>query len=110
MPTANGTYAVVIDNGNCSDTSECSVVDNIGLEDIQSLAIKMYPNPSTGIIHFESLNDIEKVQVYDLQGKLITEQSLANNTINLRPIASGVYMIHCHLGEKGIWKELILIQ
>lgn len=49
-PTANGTYAVVVSQGVCSDTSVCFFINQVGLEEQSSFAegLSAYPNPTNG--------------------------------------------------------------
>lgn len=45
--TTNGRYAVIIDNGQCIDTSACVAITTVGLpEDFPKAALFLYPNPA----------------------------------------------------------------
>ena len=45
-----GEYAVIVTEGECSDTSSCVYVDILQIEEVEnSLAFSIYPNPSSGL-------------------------------------------------------------
>lgn len=56
--------------------------------------ITIYPNPSTGIFNIVSQQNIS-VEIYDLLGKLVYNQSLANgtNSIDISNFNTGVYLL-----------------
>ncbi|MBK7427960.1 MAG: T9SS type A sorting domain-containing protein [Saprospiraceae bacterium] len=54
--------------------------------------IRLYPNPTNGIINFsETLQD---VQVYTIYGQLVFSQTGAANFISVEGLSDGVYFIH----------------
>jgi hypothetical protein len=94
--TENGTYAVIVTNSaGCSDTSECVVVDKIGMEEISKFEVNVNPNPSTGIfiIDFETAID-SKLTVLDAAGRVILNSSISgDSTVDLSSAVTGVYYI-----------------
>ena len=84
------------------------VVDCASVEEYLSNTT-LYPNPTTGefIIQHQSLNnDIQRIEVVDLQGRLI-EQRKANYTngilyekFELSDLSSGIYLVEL-FGKKG---------
>ena len=95
--------------------SDCAWVDNIVLpglgnlvtEDINdpvgieshsrdAFSIVLYPNPTSGNLQLRSSElPLAKVQVFDLFGKMLTEQDLnnLNGSVSLSGLASGVYVV-----------------
>lgn len=55
--------------------------------------ISIYPNPTTGILRIQSKKSIEKIEVYDTLGRLITFES-NNNVIDISKVNRGVYFIN----------------
>lgn len=53
--------------------------------------IKVYPNPSMGIVHIESV-DVSEVQVYNRFG-LLVKTFQKTNQINLETLPKGIYML-----------------
>tara|TARA_R110002074_G_scaffold10619_2_gene40084 strand:+ start:48 stop:314 length:267 start_codon:yes stop_codon:yes gene_type:complete len=59
-----------------------------GIEDISSLGIVVYPNPTKDIITIETRLDIE-IEVYDVMGKLILNQK--GKRVELSRYPNGLY-------------------
>ena len=100
--TANGDYAVVINNNNCSDTSDCVTVNNIGLREETQATFRIYPNPTQGKVkverdNFSSPTGTYQLQLVDSRGKVtqISNVDFQDGfiTINLENYPAGVYQI-----------------
>lgn len=65
-------------------------------------SISVYPNPTSGQLYI-SAEDIQKVEVYDLHGRLVM-MSRDANTLNLSHLTNGLYTIRVYttigIGEK----------
>jgi len=79
---------------------------------------QVYPNPSAGIYNFIyqlNLNESMGVKIYDVNGKLVKQQTLQGNgfvqrvTIDLKTerFAPGVYLLLAEAGEKKYSLRLI---
>lgn len=96
--TLNGSYAVEITHTNgCIDTSDCQIINDVGLDELHPSRISLYPNPTDGdfTINFDQGNENYLIRVTDIQGKTISEIKTYNEkgiTINL-DIPQGVYFI-----------------
>ncbi|MCK5820428.1 MAG: T9SS type A sorting domain-containing protein [Bacteroidales bacterium] len=66
---------------------------NINDERSRSTELLCYPNPTTGIISFDKLNEPADIQVYSAQGQLVLSQSCIHNQIDLSPLPSAIYYI-----------------
>lgn len=55
-------------------------------------SIKIHPNPVSDFLTIQSASPIDKVELYDLSGKNI-EVKLNNNTIDVKNIPAGAYLI-----------------
>ena len=72
----------------------------------------LYPNPTEGNIYLQNI-DIEKiknVQVFELNGRLVTTQKLNSNEISLLNCSSGLYIAKINLNNgdslmKKFWKK-----
>jgi hypothetical protein len=93
MPSANGDYAVIVDDGNCIDTSACFSINNVGIEEDKLLnEIVVYPNPTSGIVQIESLVHVNNIDVLDLTGRIVLSYE-NNETADLTSLTAGVYLI-----------------
>lgn len=93
--TVNGEYAVVVSNGNCSDTSTCVTINSVGVNELNNENVQIYPNPTTGNVKITSDNQIDQLKLYNIEGKeLISIKNInkSETTIEL-PEQVGVYFI-----------------
>lgn len=98
--SSSDTYTVTLMaiNNVCPDDdySEDIVVTYVGLSKITSDIIRIIPNPSKDhiIISGKDLSQKNtKFQIYDLSGKLINEDILSSDKINISRIKQGTYII-----------------
>lgn len=97
-PAENGSYALIMTDGECTDTSECVLIDDVGLAaQIESVGIKLYPNPTNGDlwIELEQLSPELTIEVYDQQGKKVFSEYLEyTKTVQLEmPKTVGVFIV-----------------
>ncbi len=78
--------------------------------------IKVYPNPSSGIVHFfvPEVKKVFEISVFDMQGKLIKhiQDRVANSsreyTLNLRQLKKGIYVAVLKVNQAVIKKKIII--
>ena len=100
-PPVNGTYAVVVTAGNCSDTSDCVVVNIIGLDENQTIEASIFPNPATEEVNITFTGSSATLIIRDAQGKMIQTQTIKNGcTISLATIQTGIYFFEL-ITEQG---------
>jgi len=95
--TANGDYAVIVTSNNCSDTSNCITIDEVGLVKVNAATFKLYPNPTSNFvtIEFGASQDGSKVELRDARGRLLTTMAVTDETVHLDLTAyeTGVYFV-----------------
>ena len=96
-PIYNGSYAVVVLQNGCYDTSICYTYYTTELLDEKDFStINIYPNPSNGLftVQAEGIHDA-LIDIYDMNGRLILEDILLENKvlIDLSDKEKGVYFI-----------------
>jgi len=105
-----GNYSVEVTNNGCVDTSACTLVDYSGLEEVPSIDVSIYPNPTDGKfnVEFSGLNQQEfELRIVDLQGRLVLSEVFEgiNGThvqkVDISQNESGVYIINL-IGDKGL--------
>lgn len=55
--------------------------------------IKVYPNPTANSVFFESTEPVTKIEIYDVNGRLVEAQKVQNNKTDLNTLQSGTYII-----------------
>lgn len=105
-------YSLIITGG---------IPSNLSVTDYSlSSSLQIYPNPSNGVftVKFKSNSNNShnniKVDVYDLQGRLIYKKkfintsSIFNQKINLENVKSGVYIVNIYEGNRTTSRKLII--
>ena len=65
---------------------------NISIPETVSDQIKIYPNPSKGIIQLDHTESLTNIEVYNVEGKL-SFKGLAKKTIDVSHLESGFYFV-----------------
>ena len=103
--TSDRGNSVYIDNINLSQfISSNPTVDNLD-------EIKMFPNPTSGILNVQTKTAINQVLVLNSLGKVVYRESLTgalNHQIDLENLANGVYMVRFVSDNNTFAQKLIL--
>lgn len=70
--------------------------------------LKVYPNPTSGVIHISSESDIEAYTLCNLQGKIIQE-GRTTTTIDLSELSSGIYILNLQ-NKEGHKKQMKVVK
>jgi len=73
-------------------------------------AFSLYPNPTnTGSISISSTNsEAISVQVFDILGKQVKNETLTNNTLNVSNLKSGIYIVKITQNNTSTTKKLVI--
>lgn len=86
----------------------------LGTNDVQKDAsfIKLYPNPSQGLITIEGPENVRlgSVSVYRIDGVLVEEFSkISANSIDISPLAQGMYVVRFSFeGDETIYNKIVV--
>jgi hypothetical protein len=104
--TANGNYAVIVTENNCTDTSACELIIGVGFSTISNLLsqVYLYPNPTTGnitinigAIYSNLIVTVRNVMGQELQTKTYDNAQLINFTMDGD---AGVYFVELKTNDK----------
>lgn len=98
VPSENGEYAVIVTQNNCSDTSACMLVSNVGLQTYIISKVSIFPNPSSKqiVIDFGETISNSELKIYTLAGNLIDYILVSNQNqleIDIENYAKGMYFL-----------------
>lgn len=82
--------------------------DTLSIQDNLSTTLRLYPNPVTDNLYINATSNIEKIEIYNIQGALI--QKLKSNNIeqvNLSHLKTGTYLIKVYSGAQVTDKILL---
>lgn len=93
-PDHVGSYAVVVTQRGCTDTSICHEIDEVGFGGFGSSLILIYPNPASAELVVESEVD-GYIQMYNSIGELLIEQNVyaGVNHINVSRFPVAHYIV-----------------
>lgn len=109
--SANGSYAVIITQGGCKDTSGCTTVSITGIAEVDNgNQVRIYPNPAEGKVTITASRPLHNatVTLTDIAGKIIKVQTKINGdrySLDITSFAPGVYIAEIEEeGRKAILK------
>jgi hypothetical protein len=115
--TALGSYQITYsytDTNGCSNFATAPIVVDqcIGLNEISSGFVEVYPNPSNGIVRFENNGRWTKnatVSVFDSRGsRLFTITNWSNDLLDFTGLSEGIYFIRIN-DQANIFNSRLVI-
>jgi len=107
--TTNGSYAVIINENGCIDTSACVTVVSVGLEDL-AIEYSIFPNPTIeGSFTVKMDAEIAKIELIDMLGRLVTELQSNNGFVNVSSIEFGKYFVKITTADNRVVLAPIVI-
>lgn len=108
IPQASGTYAVIVYEDGCADTSICIpvTISTIGvLKPSEYRSLHIYPNPTSGhlTINLPASKVPPFITVSDLHGRVVIPRFYAHSptvTLDLHPLKPGLYLITLQQGDQ----------
>lgn len=103
--TANGSYAVIVQQSGCFDTSSCRTVTTVSLEDaLFSESVKVYPTITSGevTIDFGMAYPLVQLDLTDLSGRSLRKEQLEQvqrYNLDLSSLRLGVYHLLLNEGK-----------
>ena len=96
--STNGDYAVIVTMNGCSDTSSCSTINSVNLDEINAIdRVALYPNPTNDnfTIEFETLPEGSYLEIHSIDGKMMhrTNISSKQTVIGVQSWTKGVYIV-----------------
>jgi hypothetical protein len=92
-------------DGCITETAPFSLV--AGIQSIEGIDVHIYPNPTTSLFTIKGLNNLEKVELIDQQGKSLVLQEISSGTYSIEHLEKGVYTLFIYLGERKFQSKII---
>ena len=80
---------------------------NQATQNIESKDFVIYPNPTQDILNLKGWNGNLKVQVINMDGKIVLYEQIENNQLNVNVLESGAYLIMIESEEGTTAKKFI---
>ena len=102
-----GDYVLTATDANgCIDSSAVEIV-NVESSGLLESDLKIYPNPSNGIISIEGI-DSREIQIFNAIGDLVFKTNQTTKSLNVSQLASGTYMLVVLTGDAQVVKKLVI--
>ena len=88
------------------------IINYTGINEIPTASYSIYPNPATGIVTIEG-QGLNHVEIYDIQGRKLTEYLNVNNTlqINVNNYDNGIYFVRLYSEDSVVVvRRLVVIK
>lgn len=110
---ANGTYTVILvitDSCGGDQISQTVNVGGIGINELSTVDLTVYPNPSNGMFTIEASSSMESVEITDLSGKVVLAKSVTgmDALLDAQSIANGAYIVTVRFSNGT--KQLVRIE
>ena len=99
------------------DSIYITIIDSTGLvsgiQNIENIIVKLYPNPAQKHVVIESPSVINVIEIYNLQGQLVNSYDINSKfaDFNLEGFLTGQYIVRIKLQDGGIInKNMVLIE
>ncbi len=99
--TGDTTYPVVC-------WAKCTTCLTNNATELDASSLNVYPNPTAGILYFNSNASVSKAHVFDLSGKLLLSERFngnSNNQLNLNGFTNGLYLLSVETAKGTINKQ-----
>lgn len=80
----------------------------IGVPRVNKTMFTIYPNPSSNNIYVTGV-ECQSIQILDLMGKVVLDQNLPSNQINIEALPAGIYVLNA-MSDKGLVTQKIVKQ
>jgi hypothetical protein len=99
----NGEYAVIVYDGNCSDTSDCVTISSVSLIEDQISNFTISPNPITSFALVEGISNTlaNEIELITSTGILVRKYEINGEQflIDMSDVAAGIYFIKIEGGN-----------
>jgi hypothetical protein len=107
--TANGSYAVIVTQNGCTDTSSCYSIVITGLDEVNSFeGIVLSPNPNNGTFTFTA-NAEGTYSIVNSLGQVVHSFDLHGpDTVTISDMSEGVYFLVSSEEKLGVKKIVVV--
>ena len=107
-PSTSGIYKVTVTDANgCRREAEYHFI-RVATEETAGIALRIYPNPTTGLISIQTDVMIKNIKVTDIQGRALSVPDLNESGIDLSVLNNGMYLLHINT-DHGVFMHKLLI-
>ncbi len=91
-----GSYYVIVSNGTCAVTSASAqlTVSTMGtIDGDQGKDYILYPNPVKDVLNLKTTKPADRLEIYDISGRLIQKHQISSPSISVAGLKSGIFIV-----------------
>ena len=78
-----------------------------GITILKGNEFNIYPNPASSILYINSRDNNSLITIYDFTGKMILNEKINDNQVNIRNLLNGAYIIKLENSKGIIWGKFV---
>lgn len=79
---------------------------NVGIDSNIIHQVKVYPNPTNGMVFFETESVIQQIQIFDSYGSLVHTKGVSNQ-LDISHLAAGIFIVKVFVDDEVIIRKII---
>jgi PKD repeat protein len=85
-------------------------VGEVGFKELNQNSVSVFPNPANDFVTVQSMNTIKNIQVYNLAGQLVFEQTANAKFVTVKTfsLSAGVYNLKATLENSTVNKKIVI--
>lgn len=87
------------------DNIEVLESDLLAVSDFGKSNLQVFPNPASDFVKIKGVENIQKIRIFDMNGKMVLETT--SSEADIRNLPAGQYILNVHAGAEIISKKLI---
>src|SRR5690606_15042549 len=103
----NTIYYVTQTVGVCTSEALAVEVTTLGVSDFQKIQIKLYPNPTSGLLYIETSQELQGYEVYNLIGQM-TLNGNYTGSIDIKDVNNATYNIRLTTPNGAVFTEKVI--
>lgn len=80
----------------------------LSIDDVSTLEVSIYPNPTTNRIYFKGIQNTTKIDVFSLDGRQLSSYSISNDSYIDLNVISGMYLLNISSDNQTMTKKIIV--
>jgi uncharacterized repeat protein (TIGR03803 family) len=108
-PLISGSFAVLVSNQFCIDTSLCFFYNPVGIESALAKELMLTPNPAQEQLNvgLSGWQTWEELKIFDLHGNLVYFSGFTNSGLDISGLQPGIYFAEVNDGSGLYRKKLV---
>lgn len=90
-------------------TSTTIALPVVNTNETLQVEVSVFPNPVHDILHFSTKEKINKVEIFDINGRLVQVSNVVNGSVNVERLGSGAYLVKITSQHNQIHTKMIKI-